>query len=124
MPRTYSLHLDGDINMPGLSRDVTVAVEYHYTPGSGPIWPRGEPQAISPGDDPEVDIRRVLMAPADRQDVRDADNKLLCHRYKISGDWQDVTGLLEALLTPCEWSEISGEIASRHADEALEGKAA
>jgi hypothetical protein len=115
---------DGDINMPGLSRDVTVAVEYHYVPGSGPIWQRGEPAPISPPDDPEVDIRRVLMAPAEREMVKDANGRPLRHRYEIAGDYQDVTPLMYALLTAREWSEIAGEIASRHADEALEGEAA
>jgi hypothetical protein len=115
---------DGDINMPGLSRDVTVAVEYHHVPGSGPIWPRGEPMPISPADPPEVDIRRVLMAPAEREMVKDANGKPLRHRYEIAGDYQDVTPLMDALLTAREWNEIAGEIASRHADEALEGCAA
>ena len=121
---TYTMHLDGTIEVPGVSRDVAVAVEYGYEPGSGPVWPRGEPQPISPADPPEVDVRRVFVARQRVQVRKSSEGRVLCTDAEIESDWQDITDLLTTVLDGDDWREMRAEIADRHHDEALEGAAA
>jgi len=121
---TYTLHLEGTFDLPCFSRDLTMAVEYGYEPGSGPLYARGEPLPIAPADPPEVDVRRIMVARQRVEAHRTSTGRLQRTEAVLDGEWQDVTDLMRAVLDADDWQELRSEIIDQHAEYAREGAAA